>query len=320
MNNNNLKPLLPKSSMKYFDNAQADLDLYLKGISIRVCLENILHTVLIHIVKKERNIQNLDKWKDKGLKSKIDQFKDYFPHEVYNNLLEIKNYSDAAAHDTGHDTLTESKSIEIVNKLKTICEWTIISYLKQNGFNTNSWVPTILSTLPPQYRVNILEKYFNLLEKDASKINLHLEQVQNYNNIQVELMQQAMINNDINEVERISKMESKELEKIDVSNVSKDVEKVLLTVDKLAMAYLKNNDYEKSISFINTCFEENIINLQFRDEMIDKLTSLFRELKNLPIAKNLDDSKESLNEVSKAIKEDEKDLFLTIFTAILLEG
>lgn len=321
MNNNDLKPLLPKSSLHYLNNAESDYDLYIKVTSLRVCLENIMHTVLIHIVKDESNIQNWENWKkNENLEKKIKRLKQFFPEEIYNNIDELRKYSNYGAHENGFDNLTQEKTNYYINKLKKICEWTIISYIRRNGFNTNSWIPTILSTLPPQYRINILEDYFDFLKKDPIKINAHLNQVHKYHDLKQKVMIEALRNGDMKKANELSLTKSHELKTLNTKDISKDVETILLIIDKLAMAYLKNKEYDKSISFIDNCIKESIINLRFYDEMKHKLYELNKELPNLPISRNLSDSGNALSKVSKEIKEEDKNLFLTIFTAILLEG
>lgn len=39
------------------------------------------------------------------------------------------------------------------------------------GYTKNSWMPTVFSTLPPMYRVGILEKYYNNCDKSVFVID-----------------------------------------------------------------------------------------------------------------------------------------------------
>ena len=50
MEENSILPLLPKTSLGYFEDAQSSNKLYLRATSIRSCLENIVDTVFIHLV------------------------------------------------------------------------------------------------------------------------------------------------------------------------------------------------------------------------------------------------------------------------------
>ena len=100
----------------------------------------------------------------------------------------------------------------------------------------------------------------------------------------------------------------------------KELVSILLVIDKLAMAYLKNKEYDKSIEFIEDCFSNGIINKQFKVEMIEKLNSLWQEIHNLPIAQNIEDTKYNFEQVMKAVQKEEESLFITMFTAVISQN
>lgn len=86
------------------------------------------------------------------------------------------------------------------------------------------------------------------------------------------------------------------------------------------MAYLKNKEYDRSIKFIDNCFSDGVINKQFKIEMIEKLNSLWQKIHDLPIAQNIEDTKNNFEQVMKAVKKEEESLFITMFTAVISQN
>ncbi len=84
--------------------------------------------------------------------------------------------------------------------------------------------------------------------------------------------------------------------------------------------YLKNKDRNKSKKFIEDCFEEDIINEQYRSEMNDKLDSLWSTIDALPIAQNMKDTICNFEQVMKAVSKEEESLFVTMFTEVISQN
>lgn len=298
----NITPLLPDTALEYFrDSSEISYKSYLRATSLRVCLENIVETVFIYIAE---NAEDKEAWLKKKLFNKIKTLENYFPEDIINRLHNIRKIGNSGAHQSNHNELdNEDINLALVD-LSKVCEWTITSYFKKYGFNVDSWVPTVLSTLPPIYRIRILEDVFSYNETNLdSKSNLleHLSNAQKWH--------EDVFNGIIPISEAIATPEQKN-----------KYSEILLIIDKLSMAYLKNGDYDKSIQFIKECFDKNLINEQFLDEMLDKLEMLNREISNLPISRNLQDTKDIFRKMLAAIKEEEYSLFITIFTAVVAQN
>ncbi len=344
--NDNLVPLLPKTSLEYFSDASNEnYKLYLRVTSIRNCLENILHTVLIHIINHEKKI-NIKSWKRKKLEIKINDLKSFLPKEVFEDLHEIRKYSNLGTHELSHSKLDELITNNILEKLKQVCEWTIYSYFEKYGFNVNSWIPTLFSTLPPKYRINILEKYYSSLEKNYIRLRFYQKQIDFYERIREKLFEICLMESNTNIIEKLNNYKQNPLSEIifelieeKIFNVGaiklrnrliliekyfskslKECSTILLVIEKLSMAYLKNYEIEKSFTFLKNCYEQKFISDLFYFQMKDKLKSLENEIENLNISKNISDTNKAISTIFESIKEEEESLFSILLVAIIMEA
>ncbi|CAA6808199.1 MAG: Unknown protein [uncultured Sulfurovum sp.] len=303
-------PLLPESTMRYFeDSSQVSYPTYMRAVGIRNCLENIVNTVFMYLTTKESK----EKWiKKTTLAKKIELTKTYFPDNIFKKIDNLRLLGNTVHPDTEeHKNLTHEEINLALKDISKVCEWVIITYLKKNGFHTNSWIPTMLSTLPPIYRVSILEELFDFFKQDILDKKELLDYL-SYVQSPVEYYTYAMASGQMT-FEEYKDITSKPLPK------SKEFSQILLIIDKLAMAYLKNGDFNKSIEFINFQIEEQFINEVFKEQMIDKLELLEKERKNLPISQNLEQTKKYFKEILAVVKEDDYSLFITLFTAIVAQ-
>ena len=298
-------PLVPESTMRYFkDSSQLSYPTYMRVVGIRNCLENIVNTIFIYLT----NRKSKEKWiRNTTLSEKINLTKDYFPDEIFTKIDNLRILGNTVHPDTEeHKNLTHQDINLALEDISKICEWIIITYLKKNGFQTNSWIPTMLSTLPPIYRVTILEelyKYYTLnYNPNSLTILEYLDVIQN--------------NDHLCMTRQISYKEYQDYTPFPNEN---KLSQILLVIEKLAMAYLKNGFYNKSIEFIQLQFDNKMINLLFKEQMLDKLLSLEKERSNLPISKNLKETKKHFKEILSVVKEDEYSLFITLFTAIVAQ-
>ena len=216
----------------------------------------------------------------------------------------------------GHSNLKKELTDENINSalkdVSRIGEWLISTELKKSGFNIDSWLPTMFSTLPLKSRVSILEELFKFYKnKDISDKEELLDYLNRVQNIE-ETSMYAMASGQMS-FEEYKTLTSKPLPK------QQEFSQVLLLIDKLAMAYLKNGNYQKAIEFINLQFKENFINETFKSQMLDKLDSLEKAKKQLPISQRLEETKEYFKEILAVVKEEEYSLFITLFTAIVAQ-
>jgi hypothetical protein len=292
-----ISPLLPKVALEYFVDGKSDNRLYLRATSIRNCLENIVETIFVHIVDDERKMD----WKEHDLYEKINLLKDFFPKNIYKRLHNIRKIGNKGAHQSRHKELIE-RDIELtLSDLSQICEWTILAYFKKNGFVEHPWIPTVFSTLPPIYRIRILEELFSSQCFDQQELLEYQDEIQEY-------------------CYKVTTGQAPQLPPSEPSEKEKKLSGILLLIDKLAMAYLKNRERVKSIDFINDIHKKGDINDIFRKQMLDKLECLWGEIDNLPISENIEETKKKLDKILPAVKKDEESLFITLFTAITAQS
>ena len=285
-------PLLPQSALEYFKDVENSKKLYLKATSIRNCLENIVDTIFIHIINDTISIDTT-KWEKQDLYEKLNSLDVFFSKNKQKQLHKIRKIGNKGTHPKFHNILKEQDISISLNDLSKLCEWTILSYFQKYGFKINTWLPTIFSTLQPIYRIRILEPYFYSLQFRNEDLIHHLEKIQ-YNTDHFILT----------EIE-------------DVTDEEKNLDEIILVIDKLSMAYLKNKEYDKSVNFIETCFKKNKINERFKNEMLDKLDILWKEIDSLPISNNIQDTKRHFDSIMEIIKKEEETLFITLFTAVI---
>ena len=303
-------PLIPNSTMRYFqDSSELSYPTYMRVVGIRNCLENIVNTVFMYLTTRESK----EKWiKRTTLSEKINLTKDYFPNDIFDKIDNLRVLGNTVHPDTEeHKNLTHQEITLALEDVSRICEWVIITYLKKNGFNQESWIPTMLSTLPPIYRVSILEELFSYFKEkilDKKELLDYLHYVQSSEESYMYAMALGQMT-----FEEYKERTAKPLPR------EKEFSQILLLVDKLAMAYLKNGNFDKSIEFIHFQYNENLINEVFKEQMIEKLNMLEQERHSLPISQNLEQTKEYFKKILTVVKKEEYSLFITLFTAIVAQ-
>lgn len=233
------------------------------------------------------------------MNDRLKTLNDFFPEEINNKLHEIRKIGNKGAHQSGHKDLVKEDIELTLMDLRKICEWTITAYFVKNGFTEHPWIPTVFSTLPPIYRIRTLEEVFDSESKKVESVEIlsYLEEVQSY--------YEKVITGQIVPEPPKNMLENE-----------KRLGGFLLLIDKLSMAYLKNRERVKSIDFVNEMCEKGFINELFKEQMLDKLELLWREIDNLPIAANLEETRKKLDQILPVVKKDEESLFITLFTAI----
>jgi hypothetical protein len=302
-------PLLPESVTRYFENSSIiSYDEYIRAISLRTCLDNIVNTIFFFIT--ESPISEVV-WEKKNLNEKINLSKNYFSNDILERLHNIRKIGNKGAHYSIETILSHEEINLALEDIGKVCEWTITTYMKKYGFNQKSWIPTMLSTLPPIYRVSILEELFNYFSQSIVNKQELLKYL-NYVQTSEENYAMALASGEMT-FEEYKELTSKPLPK------QQEFSQILLIIDKLAMAYLKNGNFDQSIEFIHLQYEEKLINAIFKEQMIDKLYELEKERDNLPISQNLQETKKYFKEILTIVKKEEYSLFLTLFTAIVAQ-
>lgn len=225
-------PLIVPMARSYFkkiDNKENEI--YYRALDLRLCLEKICDQYIYEFI----SVEDKKKWNtNTTLNDKLNITKKYINRKIVNNLIDAKNIGNRGAHDGNESEITE---YQLEKSKKAIFNFSLevfVFYFKKYGFTdpNGSWIPYIFSTLPPLYRIKVLEKYF--------KIN-----------------------------------------------------KELIVIRKLALAYTKNNDYKKMKKFLDKCLSDKNINKEEFDDLIEDMDLINTNLYRFPIAKNMKEAKEN---------------------------
>ncbi|WPO67715.1 hypothetical protein SDC64_01880 [Acinetobacter haemolyticus] len=304
--------LIPDNALQYYEDAlDQNQKKYLRATSIRFCLENIFDTVFLHICGINEVGKVKEKWKSATLNQKIDMLTDYFPEDILSRVKGIKDLGNSGAHTQSHMLITEEDIKLSLIDLSLICEWTITAYFQKYGFNVHPWLPTILSTLPPSNRIRILEstlfrtlEVLNISDKTALK---------SYQSI-LARKQNAADQGEIWTLFEIDKQFS-----MSDNGDYQTFDQLHLLIDKLAMAYLKNGQFDKSTSFIQDCFSRELISQNYKCCMLKKLEKMQPSLDQFNIPMSLNDTRDAFQKLLSVVKEEERSLFITIFTSFLAQ-
>lgn len=90
-------------------------------------------------------------------------------------------------------------------------------------------------------------------------------------------------------------------------------------IDKLSMAYLKNNEKNKSIYFLNNLYKDDIINNSYHEDFLWKVNNLEINLHKFDISRNMKMAKEKFKELDSLNLLDKYREFVSIFI-ILFSG
>jgi len=153
-------PLISPLSRKYYLYAGETKErIHHRAVDIRMCLGYICDEIVIQFVSPETK----NKWKKFNLHEKIEAAKEFMDNGVIDKVLEAKGIGNKGAHEGEEGAYT---SQDIDGSLEVIKQFSLeifYSYFVKNGFGSSgnrSWIPTVFSTLPPIYRVEILCKYY----------------------------------------------------------------------------------------------------------------------------------------------------------------
>jgi hypothetical protein len=92
----------------------------------------------------------------------------------------------------------------------------------------------------------------------------------------------------------------------------------LTIVDKLAMAYLKNRQFDRSFEFVHQMHAKGWMTDTNAGYTWESLQALQLQLYRFPIATSLEEARRNLQKVLPSIKEHERSHFITLFSAIVL--
>lgn len=252
-----LIPLITPISKKYFMKATQDNETYYNALDLRLCLEKIADTMVAEFIPANECVN----FKKLTLHQKLLKAKTFMPDEIIDRLIKVKALGNEGAHEGQEACLTKE---DIQDALQHIMDFSLALFvvmLRKYGLYTpgGSWIAPVLSTLPPIYRIQILEEYIKY-------------------------------------------------------------EQSPLAVEKLSMAYLKNDMEEQAFQILNQYYKAGTIDDYFYESMKEKLGILKPQLRICPIAKDLQMAKENFNQLLLVIPKEKQNDFILLMSLILNEN
>lgn len=163
-------PLVSPLSRKYYAYASEKNERkHHRAEDVRICLEYICDHIIYIFVSEE----DKEKWKNYKLHKKIETSRSFLDDEIVDKLIAAKVIGNIGVHEGEEGNYSEQDIIDSLIVIKEFSLRIFYSYFKKYGFGyiKDSWIPTVFSTLPPIYRVEILEKYYNNCDKSVFVID-----------------------------------------------------------------------------------------------------------------------------------------------------
>lgn len=251
-------PLVSPLSRKYYNYASEQNERkHHRAEDIRICLEYICdHLIFIFVSEQDKK-----KWGKYKLHDKLKASENFLDKKIVENLISAKIIGNLGVHKGEEGNFTEKDIANSLNVIKDFSLEIFYAYFKENGFDNSEkmWVPTVFSTLPPIYRVKILEKYYNNCNQSYFVIN------------------------------------------------------------KLSKAYLKGGLEKEAKDFLLDCYKKKEITKKEYEILEDDILLLKRNFSKLPIATDLENSRNNFNGLLPLIEENERDSFICLMSIILNE-
>lgn len=152
-------PLISPLSRKYYNYAlEKNNRKHYRAEDIRICLEYICDEIIFEFISENDKAN----WNDYDLHAKLKASKSFLNKKIVHKLIEAKIIGNKGVHTGEEGDYSEEDIEKATESIRDFSLEIFFSYFKRNGFDIQrqSWVPTVFSTLPPVYRVEILEKYY----------------------------------------------------------------------------------------------------------------------------------------------------------------
>lgn len=163
-------PLVSPLSRKYYDYASDQNERkHHRAEDVRICLEYICdHLIFIFISDQDKK-----KWKNYSLHDKLKASGSFLDKKIVDKLISAKIIGNIGVHKGEEGDYTEQDIVDSLIAIKEFSLEIFYAYFKKKGFDCHikSWIPTVFSTLPPIYRIKILEKYYNNCNKSLFVID-----------------------------------------------------------------------------------------------------------------------------------------------------
>lgn len=152
-------PLISPVSRKYYDYANEKSSLkHHRAEDVRICLEYICDEIIVEFVS-ETDRKN---WEKYDLHSKLKASRSFLDKDIVDKLIDAKIVGNKGVHTGEEGNYSETDIEKSIDSIKEFSLNVFLSYFRINGFGIQrqAWIPTVFSTLPPIYRVHILEEYY----------------------------------------------------------------------------------------------------------------------------------------------------------------
>lgn len=239
---------------EYNDFVNPKLREVLRANCLRRYLEGAIDLLLKDKIISTSQI-SVDKWDSYNLNNKIQAIGKYYDPDIKTIFDELRQIGNSGSH-YGNKVSEEdiNKGVSIASK---IIEIVLVKYFRNYPIGSQPPIMTLLSSLPPQNRVYILEKVWHYGQKDGN------------------------------------------------------------VIDKLSMAYLKNGDYNKSLTFLEEAYNQEIIDYELYQDFVIKINSLNEHLGEFDIAQNVFDVERIFNYIVTSYDYDKYKEFTNIFLVLI---
>lgn len=155
-------PLISPLSRKYYQYASdGEEKIHHRAEDVRICLENICDSIIIQLVSPATKL----KWGNFKLHHKLESCNEFMDPTIVNKLLNAKAIGNIGVHEGEEGNYSQQDISDCLDAIKEFSLEVFYSFFVRNGFGDSkeeSWIPTVFSTLPPIYRIRILEKYYTV--------------------------------------------------------------------------------------------------------------------------------------------------------------
>ncbi|MGS4882687.1 hypothetical protein [Photobacterium damselae] len=337
------KILIPENIKKNYlsDVTDTSIKRHFRALAVRSCVELLLNHLFFQYINKKKikkkeilNIRNNKKkenykedeisseeWEDASINNQILLIKNNssFDPTFCENLHKLRLIGNKGAHTPHHSSITDEELERSFHHLSSICTSLIFEYFKENGMQGTDNTSTIFSCLQPTQRIIVLNQYIRWLEQHQYNI----EQSKQFYNKYVF----AYSSKDFDETRykynypqplRLRQSINKHLSsEFWLSTSLKNYDELLLTIDKLALAYLKTGSFFLATSTAQSFIMKNIITESYYNELCSKLNIMKAKLAGYPIAKTQEESIKNLSQVEKRYSKDLDISFLKLIRAML---
>lgn len=156
---NILIPLISPLSRKYYEYASDQTERkHHRAEDVRICLEYVCDQIVFIFVSDSEK----QKWNNYDLHDKLNASKSFIDKQAVNKVIKAKIIGNKGVHQGEEGKYSSDDIDQCIEDIRKYSLEIFYSFFKTNGFDgeNSSWVPTVFSTLPPIYRVEILEKYY----------------------------------------------------------------------------------------------------------------------------------------------------------------